>query len=215
MYPDIYKFCYLWGFKEGLPIGLVRVRPLFHPTPKGISEVRRVTVANVFMDKDDRDQAGQGISDGGGLAGGQEDNVNALQALIPPRRVGDAVAKRPAGFVTVTVIVLGVMAGGIVGIGASLIAMGDQFAQVNKTIAYTTGASGEKLEGLNESVRNIGKSTPKSLGDIATAYRLSHAADRKGAFTLVGEFDQMRARMNHLRSVWMRSPGRFGTIRLW
>ena len=61
------------------------------------------------------------------------------------------------------------LAGGIVGIGASLLAMGDQFAQVNKTIAYTTGASGEKLEGLNESVRNIGKSTPKSLGDIATA----------------------------------------------
>ena len=44
------------------------------------------------------------------------------------RRVGDAVAKRPAAFVTVTVILLGVMAGGITQIQTGL-DQADQFLQ--------------------------------------------------------------------------------------
>ena len=50
------------------------------------------------------------------------------------RRVGDAVAKRPAGFVTVTVIVLGVMAGGITQIQTGL-DQADQFLQKPEAIA--------------------------------------------------------------------------------
>lgn len=38
------------------------------------------------------------------------------------------------------------------------------------------------------------------MDDIARAYRLAHAADRTGAFALSGEFDSMRARMEHLRA---------------
>lgn len=61
------------------------------------------------------------------------------------------------------------VAGGVAGIGASVVAMGETFAQVNKTLAFSTGATGDKLDALNASVRNIGKDSPKSLGDIATA----------------------------------------------
>ena len=55
------------------------------------------------------------------------------------RRVGDAVAKRPAGFVTVTVIALGVMAGGITQIQTGL-DEADQFLQKPEAIA-----AGERL----------------------------------------------------------------------
>ncbi len=55
------------------------------------------------------------------------------------RRVGNAVAKRPAGFVTVTVIALGVMAGGITQIQTGLDAA-DQFLQKPEAIA-----AGERL----------------------------------------------------------------------
>jgi putative drug exporter of the RND superfamily len=55
------------------------------------------------------------------------------------RRVGDTVAKRPAGFVTVTVILLGVMAGGITQIQTGL-DQADQFLQKPEAIA-----AGERL----------------------------------------------------------------------
>ena len=35
--------------------------------------------------------------------------------------------------------------------------------------------------------------------DVAQAYRQAHAADRKGVFALSGEFESMRARLEHLR----------------
>ena len=38
-----------------------------------------------------------------------------------------------------------------------------------------------------------------SMEDISRAYRLAHEADRRGVFTLSGEFDAMRERLNHLR----------------
>jgi putative drug exporter of the RND superfamily len=55
------------------------------------------------------------------------------------RRVGDAVATRPAGFVTVTVILLGIMAGGITQIQTGL-DEADQFLQKPEAIA-----AGERL----------------------------------------------------------------------
>ena len=55
------------------------------------------------------------------------------------RRVGDAVAKRPAGFATVTILVLGVMAGGISQIQTGL-DEADQFLQKPEAIA-----AGERL----------------------------------------------------------------------
>ena len=38
------------------------------------------------------------------------------------------------------------------------------------------------------------------MQDVAHAYSLAHAADRVGTFALSGEFDAMRARLEHLRS---------------
>lgn len=37
------------------------------------------------------------------------------------------------------------------------------------------------------------------IEDVAHAYRRAHAADRAGVFSLSGEFDSIRARMEHLR----------------
>ncbi|URP21247.1 tape measure protein [Gordonia phage GrandSlam] len=57
----------------------------------------------------------------------------------------------------------------IAGITSSLMEMGDTFAQVNKTIAFSTGATGDRLDQLNDSVRNIARDSPKAMGDIANA----------------------------------------------
>lgn len=38
-----------------------------------------------------------------------------------------------------------------------------------------------------------------SLDDIARAYAMAHEADRAGAFALASEFEEVRARMSHLR----------------
>jgi len=38
------------------------------------------------------------------------------------------------------------------------------------------------------------------LEDVAHAYRLAHAADRAGVFALSGEFESVRARLEHLRN---------------
>ena len=38
------------------------------------------------------------------------------------------------------------------------------------------------------------------LEDVAHAYRLAHAADRAGVFALSGEFEAVRARLEHLRN---------------
>lgn len=44
------------------------------------------------------------------------------------------------------------------------------------------------------------RSFAMGMQDVARAYALAHAADRKGAFALSAEFDTMRARMDHLRA---------------
>lgn len=38
-----------------------------------------------------------------------------------------------------------------------------------------------------------------SMDDVARAYRVAHAADRSGAFTLSSEFDDVRDRIHHMR----------------
>jgi membrane protein implicated in regulation of membrane protease activity len=43
------------------------------------------------------------------------------------------------------------------------------------------------------------RSFAMGMEDVARAYRLAHAADRAGVFALSGEFENMRARMDHLR----------------
>ena len=43
------------------------------------------------------------------------------------------------------------------------------------------------------------RSFAMGMDDVAVAYRRAHAADRAGVFALSGEFDAMRARLEHLR----------------
>ncbi|MDO3058474.1 MULTISPECIES: phage tail tape measure protein [Mycobacteriaceae] len=82
----------------------------------------------------------------------------------------DGLIGKTRGFGQALVTGLGFGAGlNITGITSSLVAMGDTFANVNKTLAFSTGATGQQLEELNKSVRNIGKDSPKSLTDIADA----------------------------------------------
>lgn len=44
------------------------------------------------------------------------------------------------------------------------------------------------------------RSFAMGMEDVARAYRMAHAADRASVFALSGEFDAMRARMDHLRN---------------
>jgi hypothetical protein len=44
------------------------------------------------------------------------------------------------------------------------------------------------------------RSFAMGMDDVAHAYRMAHSADRAGIFALSGEFDAMRARLEHLRS---------------
>lgn len=44
------------------------------------------------------------------------------------------------------------------------------------------------------------RSFAMGMEDVARAYRIAHAADRAGVFSLSAEFDAMRARLEHLRS---------------
>ena len=43
------------------------------------------------------------------------------------------------------------------------------------------------------------RSFAMGMEDVSRAYRIAHAADRSGVFALSGEFDAMRARLEHLR----------------
>ncbi len=52
-----------------------------------------------------------------------------------------------------------------------------------------------RMAGLERSHRSFAM----GMQDVAQAYRIAHAADRDGAFALSGEFDAMRARLEHLR----------------
>ena len=44
------------------------------------------------------------------------------------------------------------------------------------------------------------RSFAMGMEDVSRAYRLAHAADRAGVFSLSSEFDATRARMEHLRN---------------
>ncbi|MFC9769150.1 phage tail tape measure protein [Rhodococcus jostii] len=63
---------------------------------------------------------------------------------------------------------LAVLGGAVLDAGKAFLSIGETFANVNKTLQYTTGATGTSLDGMMESVNTIGKTSPKSLGEIAT-----------------------------------------------
>lgn len=60
-------------------------------------------------------------------------------------------------------------------------------------LAYLPGVS--RLLELEKTHRDFSL----SVTDVARAYQISHSADRKNKFALSGEFDSVRARLEHLR----------------
>ncbi|QIN93605.1 tape measure protein [Gordonia phage DumpsterDude] len=97
-------------------------------------------------------------------------NGLAQRAASKAGRAYDDLTAKAKGFGKTIAAGIGFGAGmNISGITSSLIEMGDTFANVNKTIAFTTGATGERLDELNASVRSIAKESPKAMSDIASA----------------------------------------------
>lgn len=64
----------------------------------------------------------------------------------------------------------GIIAGaGVVGLGAAALKIGSSFDDAFDTIRTVTGKSGEELDGLQESMKNVFKSVPTSAEDAGTA----------------------------------------------
>lgn len=127
------------------------------------------------------EKAGDGATASGGRFSGM---LGGLKAKLGETSGGiDGLGGKVKGLGSTLMSNLGLgVAGGIAGIGASVVAMGEQFAQVNKTLAFTTGATGAALESMNDSVRTIAKSTPSAMSDIATS-----VADVAKATQLTGQ----------------------------
>lgn len=88
-------------------------------------------------------------------------------------------AGRLGGVAATGVAAFGALA---VGAGAALFKVGSDFDAAFDTIRIGTGATGEALEGLEDSFRNVARSTPSSLGDVGTAI-----ADLNTRLGLTGE----------------------------
>jgi TP901 family phage tail tape measure protein len=99
---------------------------------------------------------------------------DAAQSATPHvRGVGDAASSAEGGMSRMSAIAatgagLVALAGFAVGAGTALLNVGEQFANVSKTLQFTTGATGVELEGLRTSVNNVAKASPKGLDEISS-----------------------------------------------
>jgi len=83
--------------------------------------------------------------------------------------------------------------------GAVLVPQAGLWAQLSVTGLFIalccTLPANARMARLERSHRNFAM----GMEDVAQAYRVAHAADRAGVFALSGEFETMRARLEHLR----------------
>lgn len=70
---------------------------------------------------------------------------------------------------TAAVAGFAVVGAAAVGAGAALFAIGSSFDEAYDKIRVGTGATGDALEGLKDSFRNVARDVPASFGDISTA----------------------------------------------
>lgn len=70
---------------------------------------------------------------------------------------------------TAAVAGFAVVGAAAVGAGVALFKIGESFDQAYDKIRVGTGATGEALEGLKDSFRNVARDVPASFGDIGTA----------------------------------------------
>lgn len=81
--------------------------------------------------------------------------------------------------------------------GAAAFKIGDSFEEMENTIIVGTGASGDALDGLTTSAKNIAKTTPASLADVGTA-----VADLNTRLGLTGKpLEQMSSKFLNLSRI--------------
>ncbi|MCW1000419.1 hypothetical protein OJ918_11020, partial [Streptococcus anginosus] len=68
-----------------------------------------------------------------------------------------------------TKLAFAAISGAIAAAGGALYGIGSKFDEAWDTIRVGTGASGEALEGLKDTARNVASSVPASIEDIGTA----------------------------------------------
>lgn len=97
------------------------------------------------------------------------DPKGALGAMSVVDRRAGKLGGSFAAVGTAAVAGFAVVGAATVGAGAALFAIGDSFDQAYDKIRVGTGATGEALEGLKDSFRNVARDVPASFGDIGTA----------------------------------------------
>lgn len=97
------------------------------------------------------------------------DPKGALGAMSVVDRRAGKLGGSFAAVGTAAVAGFAVVGAAAVGAGAALFAIGDSFDQAYDKIRVGTGATGEALEGLKDSFRNVARDVPASFGDIGTA----------------------------------------------
>ncbi len=106
----------------------------------------------------------------GGKLGGAFDKLGEMAGGSLSGGIGGAVSKltsaMPGGPLGAVAAGVGV---GVVAIGASLYKLGGEFNKAYNTIKVGTGATGEALEGLQTSFKNVAKGTAASFDDISVA----------------------------------------------
>ena len=84
--------------------------------------------------------------------------------------------------------------------GGAPVAHAGMWAQLSLTLLVVALTfylpANARMAGLERSHRSFAM----GMQDVAQAYRIAHANDRTGGFALSGEFDAMRARLDHLRN---------------
>ncbi len=81
-------------------------------------------------------------------------------------RLGPVIAGAGAAAAGAAVGGIALLAAGAVRATSELYQLGSQFDDISDTLRIKTGATGATLDGLTESVKNIGKTVPVSLGDL-------------------------------------------------
>lgn len=97
------------------------------------------------------------------------DPKGALGAMSVVDRRAGKLGGSFAAVGTAAVAGFAVVGAAAVGAGAALFAIGSSFDQAYDKIRVNTGATGEALEGLKDSFRNVARDVPASFGDIGTA----------------------------------------------
>lgn len=97
------------------------------------------------------------------------DPKGALGAMSVVDRRAGKLGGSFAAVGTAAVAGFAVVGAAAVGAGVALFKIGESFDQAYDKIRVGTGATGEALEGLKDSFRNVARDVPASFGDIGTA----------------------------------------------